>query len=51
MIGKPALEVNCVHHATKRSAEIKVYPTLFLMVSFLEFILVGHYSGLEVLNF
>lgn len=33
MIGKAALEVDWVHHATKRSDEIKVFATLFPMVS------------------
>lgn len=33
MIGKAALEVDWVHHATSRSEEIKVFATLFPMVS------------------
>lgn len=32
MIGKAALEVDWVHHATKRSEEIRVFATLFPMV-------------------
>jgi C-22 sterol desaturase len=35
MIGKAALEVDWVHHATPRSKEIKVFATLFPMVSWL----------------
>jgi hypothetical protein len=33
MIGKAALELDWTHHATKRSEEIKVFATLFPMVS------------------
>jgi C-22 sterol desaturase len=33
MIGKAALELDWVHHATSRSEEIKVFATLFPMVS------------------
>lgn len=33
MIGKASLEVDWVHHATSRSEEIKVFATLFPMVS------------------
>jgi C-22 sterol desaturase len=35
MIGMASLEVDWVHHATSRSDEIKVFATLFPMVSFL----------------
>lgn len=33
MIGKAALELDWKHHATERSEEIKVFATLFPMVS------------------
>lgn len=33
MIGKAALEIDWKHHATERSEEIKVFATLFPMVS------------------
>ena len=36
MIGKAALELDWVHHATKRSEEIKVFATLFPMVRLLD---------------
>ena len=36
MIGKAALELDWTHHATKRSEEIKVFATLFPMVSALK---------------
>jgi C-22 sterol desaturase len=34
MIGKAALELDWTHHATERSEEIRVFATLFPMVSF-----------------
>lgn len=33
MIGKASLELDWEHHATERSEEIKVFATLFPMVS------------------
>jgi C-22 sterol desaturase len=49
MIGKAALEVDWVHHATKRSEEIKGFATLFPMVSFPAIISIGYRNGREVL--
>jgi C-22 sterol desaturase len=37
MIGKAALELDWTHHATERSEEIRVFATLFPMVSYLFF--------------
>ena len=41
MIGKAALELDWVHHPTARSEEIKVFATLFPMVSPLQFTVLG----------